>query len=68
MEWEIKDTLWGKIENTINEIAEEIFYLKIYSKSTFTRISYEGEIVFIDIDFGVHSNYCLLYTSDAADE
>lgn len=57
MEWKTKDTLWDKIENTINEIAEEISYLKIYSKSAFIRISYEGEIVLLDIDFGVHSNY-----------
>lgn len=57
MEWEIKDTLWSKIENTINKIAEEISYLKIYSKSAFIRILYEGEIVLLDIDFGVHSNY-----------
>lgn len=57
MEWKTKDSIWDKIENIINEIAKEISYLKIYSKSAFIRISYKGEIVLLDIDFGVHSNY-----------
>lgn len=57
MEWKIKDSLCGRIENTINEIAEEISYLKVYSKSAFIRISYEGEITLLEIDFGIHSNY-----------
>ena len=57
MEWVKEESLWTKIKNIIDEIADEISYLRVYSKSAFVRISYEGKIILFDIDFGVNSNY-----------
>ena len=57
MEWVKEESLWTKIKNIIDEIADEMSYLRVYSKSAFVRISYEGKIILLDIDFGVNSNY-----------
>lgn len=56
MEWEIKKSLWERIKEIINNISQEISYLKVYSKSAFVRISYTGDIVLFEGDFEIYSN------------
>lgn len=40
----------------MDNISQEILYLKVYSKSAFVRISYTGDIILFEGDFGIHSN------------
>lgn len=56
MEWEIKKSLWEQIQKIMDNISQEISYLKVYSKSAFIRISYAGDIILFEGDFGIHSN------------
>lgn len=57
MEWEIKKSLWEQIQEIMDNISQEISYLKVYSKSAFIRISYTGDIILFEGDFGIHSNH-----------
>lgn len=41
----------------MDNISQEISYLKVYSKSAFIRISYAGDIILFEGDFGIHSNH-----------
>lgn len=56
MEWEITKSLWEQIQEIMDNISQEISYLKVYSKSAFIRISYTGDIILFEGDFGIHSN------------
>lgn len=56
MEWKIKKSLWEQIKEIMDNISQEISYLKVYSKSAFVRISYTEDIVLFEGDFGIHSN------------
>ena len=56
MEWEIKKSLWEQIQEIMDNISQDISYLKVYSKSAFVRISYTGDITLFEGDFGIHSN------------
>lgn len=56
MEWEIKKSLWEQIQEIMDNISQDISYLKVYSKSAFARISYTGDITLFEGDFGIHSN------------
>lgn len=54
--WKIKKSLWEQIKEIMDNISQEISYLKVYSKSAFVRISYTGDIILFEGDFGIHSN------------
>lgn len=56
MEWEVKKSLWKQIQEIMDNISEEIAYLKVYSKSAFIRTSYTGDIILFEGDFGIYSN------------
>lgn len=56
MEWEVKKSLRNHIREIMDSISKEISYLNVYSKSAFIRISYTGDIILFEGDFGIQSN------------